>query len=115
MERTGNLAPGEAGNGGHIMAVARSTRTLRTILIALAMTAFGSPAYGKVIYVDDDAWGLDNGTSWSNAYVYLQDALAEAVGAAKPVEIWVAQGVCRTRERARSSAIRPRRTSFSTR
>ncbi len=59
------------------------------------MTAFGSPAYGKVIYVDDDAWGLDNGTSWSNAYVYLQDALAEAVGAAKPVEIWVAQGVYR--------------------
>ncbi|MBN1805771.1 MAG: right-handed parallel beta-helix repeat-containing protein [Sedimentisphaerales bacterium] len=49
--------------------------------------------YGKVIYVDDDASGANDGSSWENAYIYLQDALADANSAAKPVEIRVAQGV----------------------
>ncbi len=48
---------------------------------------------GKVIYVDADANGLNDGSSWSNAYRYLQDALADANTAAKPVEIRVAQGI----------------------
>ena len=46
-----------------------------------------------IIYVDDDANGLNNGSSWENAYNYLQDALADARSAEKPVEIRVAQGV----------------------
>jgi len=49
-------------------------------------------AYGKVIYVDDDATGVNDGSGWANAYVYLQDALADANDAQKPVEIRVAQG-----------------------
>jgi len=49
--------------------------------------------YGKVIYVDDDATGVNNGSSWENAYIYLQDALADANSAEKSVEIRVAQGV----------------------
>jgi predicted outer membrane repeat protein len=45
------------------------------------------------IYVDMDAAGANNGTSWENAYNYLQDALAEARVAPTPVEIRVAQGI----------------------
>jgi hypothetical protein len=45
------------------------------------------------IYVDVDAAGANNGTSWENAYNFLQDALIEADFALKPVEIRVAQGV----------------------
>lgn len=48
---------------------------------------------GKIIYVDDDATGANNGSSWVNAYIYLQDALADADSAEKSVEIRVAQGV----------------------
>jgi L-ascorbate metabolism protein UlaG (beta-lactamase superfamily) len=48
---------------------------------------------GKTIYVDDDATGANDGTSWENAYVYLQDALADANSAEKPIEIRVAQGI----------------------
>ena len=51
-------------------------------------------AYGKIIYVDDDANGND-GSSWASAYIYLQDALADANDSDKPVEIRVAQGIYR--------------------
>jgi len=47
----------------------------------------------RIIYVDDDAAGINDGTSWEDAYVYLQDALADANSIEKPVEIRVAQGV----------------------
>jgi len=57
------------------------------VLIGTAIT------FGKVIYVDDSAIGADNGTSWADAYNYLQDALVDANTATKPVEIRVAQGV----------------------
>jgi hypothetical protein len=50
-------------------------------------------AEGKIIYVDDDAVGLNDGSSWTNAYNYLQDALADASSTEKPVEIHVAQGI----------------------
>jgi len=48
---------------------------------------------GSVIYVDNDAAGANNGSSWENAYVYLQDALADANAFEKPVEIRVAEGI----------------------
>ncbi|MDH4241544.1 MAG: hypothetical protein OEW48_18445, partial [Phycisphaerae bacterium] len=44
---------------------------------------------GVVIYVDIDAGGANNGTSWENAYNYLQDALVNVTGG---VEIRVAAG-----------------------
>jgi len=47
----------------------------------------------KVVYVDGDATGANDGSSWVNAYKYLQDALSDANSAAKPVEIHVAEGV----------------------
>jgi hypothetical protein len=49
----------------------------------------------RIIYVDADANGLNDGTNWENAYNFLQDALADANYAEKPVEIRVAQGIYR--------------------
>ena len=46
----------------------------------------------QVIYVDRDALGLDDGTSWINAFTDLQDALVFADAICIPTEIWVARG-----------------------
>ena len=54
---------------------------------------FSSLVSARIIYVDDDAAGSNNGSSWENAYIYLQDALYEAITAEKPLEIRVAQGI----------------------
>jgi parallel beta-helix repeat protein/predicted outer membrane repeat protein len=60
------------------------------ILMFVSSTPIAS---GKIIYVDDDAAGANDGSNWVNAYMYLQDALADANDSEKPVEIRVAQGV----------------------
>lgn len=44
----------------------------------------------QVIYVDSDATGANNGTSWVDAFIYLQDALDIAASAD---DIWVAEGI----------------------
>jgi parallel beta-helix repeat protein len=44
----------------------------------------------RIIYVDTDANGADDGTSWTDAFNYLQDALAAAGSGA---QIWVAEGI----------------------
>ncbi|UCD48963.1 MAG: right-handed parallel beta-helix repeat-containing protein, partial [Phycisphaerales bacterium] len=49
-----------------------------------------SAAYGKVIYVDDDAAGAHDGSNWANAYPCLQAALAVAQSGD---EIRVAKGI----------------------
>ena len=64
------------------------TYFLMCVLLAISCTH----AAATVIYVDDDANGLNNGTSWENAYTYLQDALAAAPTVVLPVEIRIAQG-----------------------
>jgi hypothetical protein len=45
------------------------------------------------IFVDADANGVGDGSSWADAYRYLQCALNAASSSDKPVEILVAQGV----------------------
>ncbi|MHC4259885.1 MAG: right-handed parallel beta-helix repeat-containing protein [Planctomycetota bacterium] len=51
-----------------------------------------SPAMGRIIYVDEHASGRNDGSTWADAYNYLQDALADA---SSGDEIWVAEGVYR--------------------
>jgi len=60
-----------------------------TFVIQLALQT----ALAEVIYVDDDASGTGDGSSWENAYPYLQDALAAAEAAAEPITVRVAQGL----------------------
>ena len=58
------------------------------LLAAMAGTTFAE----KTICLDDDATGANDGSSWADAYNYLQDALSDADSSEKPVEIRVAQG-----------------------
>lgn len=52
-------------------------------------TATGTPVSSGIVYVDLDATGANSGTSWTDAYTSLQNALA---GSNSGVEIWVAEG-----------------------
>jgi hypothetical protein len=65
-------------------------RKLRAAAVAAVITV-GSPhlANGTVIYVDTSAAGANTGTSWTDAFSDLQDALAPATTGD---EIWVAVG-----------------------
>jgi len=67
---------------------------MRTFALSVAIffLTIGSVSVGKVIYVDEIAAGANDGSSWDDAYNFLQDALADANEAEKPVEIRLAQG-----------------------
>ena len=78
-------------------------REPRKYMMVLALAGFllggiGPTAFAqRVIYVDASATGSDNGRSWEDAYVDLQDALAEAAQPDActqdtPCEVWVAGG-----------------------
>jgi len=69
-----------------------TTRPPKRISLLVLMLLSAHTAAGKTIYVDDSAGGLNNGTSWAHAHVYLQDALG---GAALYDRICVAQGTYR--------------------
>ncbi len=63
---------------------------------------------GKVIYVDSSASGVNNGSSWTDAFAYLQDGLAQA---SEGNQIWVAEGVY-TPDRGQNKKTGDRRVSF---
>ncbi len=69
-----------------------AARMKKSILLVGILIWAAAPTSIGVIYVDANATGLDNGSSWGNAYKYLQDALSDADAAVKPVEVRVAQG-----------------------
>ena len=73
-----------------------SYRFCLTMLVIAGVGDWGGLAvHGQtILYVDDGATGANDGSSWSDAYVYLQDALAAAEASGGVVsEIRVAQGV----------------------
>jgi hypothetical protein len=75
------------------MAEVKNLRILLIIPLILIAASLCTFAVGKTIYVDDDATGTNDGSSWTDAYNYLQDALADANDSEKSVEIRVAQGI----------------------
>jgi len=58
-------------------------------LISAFMLQIAHISVAGTIYVDANAAGANNGSSWENAYIYLQDALTAAQS---DDEIWVAKG-----------------------
>lgn len=74
------------------MRIVKQTTIL--ILMALAILVSADRIWAQTItYVDKDAAGAADGTSWSSAFPKLQDALDCVNTAACPNEIWVAAGV----------------------
>jgi len=75
------------------VAIKKNSLILDIILYILTLILFCPFTYSKVIYVDDDATGANDGTTWADAYIFLQYALVDANSAEKPVQIYVAQGI----------------------
>jgi hypothetical protein len=64
------------------------------VIIAACLLVMECTAAGqKIVYVDGDAPGANDGTNWIDAYNFLQDALVDAEDSEKPVEVRVAQGI----------------------
>ncbi len=72
---------------------AGNSQILRTIPFILIMALLCPFAYGRIIYVDDDAIGGNIGSNWLDAINSLQDALLLSYFYDKPVEIRVAKGI----------------------
>lgn len=58
-------------------------------LLVFLLVIISVHSYSQIIYVKHDANGLNNGTSWQNAYVDL----STAINSSSSGQIWVAQGV----------------------
>jgi len=72
------------------MAAKTYLKTTVAIFLLFLLTSASATVHAKIIYVDDDANGVNDGFSWADAFNYLQDALAASQSGD---EIRVAQGV----------------------
>src|SRR5436190_1207006 len=61
---------------------------MKKLFTLIMLLAFAYGGHTKIIYTDAAASGLNNGTSWTNAYSSLQDALNSTTSDT----IWVADG-----------------------
>jgi hypothetical protein len=59
--------------------------------VSITGTAYACPP-DSVLYVEDNAVGANDGTSWMDAFTSLQDALARAALCENVRQIWVADG-----------------------
>ena len=71
---------------------------MNKVIVVLICFLLAITCQAGIIYVNDGANGLNDGSSWENAYKFLQDALEDANSSPKPVEIRVAQGIYRPDE-----------------
>jgi predicted outer membrane repeat protein len=73
--------------------MSRSSQVVAGVLLALVFIA---EAQAQRVYVDYSASGANDGSSWSDSFVSLQDALAEAAASGGAItELWIAQGTYR--------------------
>ena len=96
----GSLSGYGAGGGGGTF-VAISALNIQKSITGANLVDGGSIATSLILgtnalpvsrlYVDKDAVGSNNGTTWANAYIKLQDALAATSNLCR-VDIWVANG-----------------------
>ena len=80
------------GNNGYLANQTDISGDPRFINITVDLGAFESQ-YNGVFYVNANATGANNGTTWANAFNKLQDALV--LGASCPFQVWVAEGTYR--------------------
>jgi hypothetical protein len=82
------------------------------ILIPLEERIVLDAAAAAVIYVDVNAHGTNDGTSWHNAYNNLQDALNQAAATTAPEQIWIADGTYKPGASRTDTFVIPDKTTF---
>lgn len=65
---------------------------LAQAISGIALNAQSCGTFAQIVYVNSDAQGANNGTSWANAFTKLQDALAIACSCSQVNQVWVAAG-----------------------
>jgi hypothetical protein len=93
----GMLFLGKITEGGLSM---KAVPYIWTVFALAALLVVSGAHAQRVIHVDTDAEGANDGSSWANAFVFLQDALAVAEDGD---EIWLAEGVYRPDQGSRVS------------